>query len=139
MPEDFSFHEFVIHHLTGTVLPVVLALLVYWLMGRALRFLVSKTALPNLALKPALVMVRYLLVMVVLFSILAHFGVNVEGVWTVLTAALATIAVGFVALWSVLCNLLCTLLLILFKPFCIGDQIELPPDEIKGEVKADEE
>jgi small-conductance mechanosensitive channel len=32
---------------------------------------------------------------------------------------------GFVAVWSVLSNLLCTLMLILFHPFRVGDEIEI--------------
>jgi small-conductance mechanosensitive channel len=35
------------------------------------------------------------------------------------------IAVGFIAVWSVLSNLLCSILLVIFRPFQLGDEIEI--------------
>ena len=35
------------------------------------------------------------------------------------------IAIGFVAVWSVLSNIACSLMLVIFKPFRIGDTIEI--------------
>jgi len=44
------------------------------------------------------------------------------------------VAIGFVAVWSVLSNFLCTFVLIIFKPFSVGDDLEIPVDSIKGKV-----
>ena len=43
-------------------------------------------------------------------------------------------AIGFVAVWSVLSNFLCTFVLIVFKPFSVGDELELPGENVKGRV-----
>lgn len=48
-----------------------------------------------------------------------------EQAWAVLSATLVALAVGFVALWSVLSNVVCALLIIAFRPFQMGDQVEL--------------
>jgi small-conductance mechanosensitive channel len=37
----------------------------------------------------------------------------------------AMIAIGFVAVWSVLSNILCTLMLLIFRPFRVGDEVEI--------------
>jgi len=47
---------------------------------------------------------------------------------------LALVAIGFVAVWSILSNALCALMLMLTRPFDVGDTIEIVPDGIKGKV-----
>jgi small-conductance mechanosensitive channel len=39
-----------------------------------------------------------------------------------------------VAVWSVVSNVLCSLLLLIIRPFQVGDTIELPTQSIKGKV-----
>lgn len=57
--------------------------------------------------------------------ILQQAGLNISSLWALITATAAMVAIGFVAMWSVLSNLLCTLMLIIFKPFQVGDRIEI--------------
>jgi len=57
--------------------------------------------------------------------ILQQAGLNISSLWALITATAAMVAIGFVAMWSVLSNLLCTLMLIIFKPFQVGDKIEI--------------
>ena len=38
---------------------------------------------------------------------------------------IAMLAVGFIAVWSILSNILCSLLMVIFRPFSIGDDIEI--------------
>ena len=62
--------------------------------------------------------------MVIFLLILQQIGVSMNSVWAVLSAVVAMIAIGFVAVWSVLSNLLCTVMLLIFQPFRVGDEIE---------------
>jgi small-conductance mechanosensitive channel len=48
-----------------------------------------------------------------------------EHAWAVLSALVTTVAIGFFAIWSVLSNLVCALLILVFKPFRVGDWIEI--------------
>lgn len=60
-------------------------------------------------------------------------GFSIISVWTVVSAMAAMLAVGFVAFWSVLSNILCTLMLLIFQPFRIGDEVEvIDPSTITG-------
>lgn len=74
---------------------------------------------------------RWLLAVVVVASVLQ--GTHLfDQAWAVLSAMLVAIAVGFVALWSVLGNMTCALLILVFRPFRLGDQIELlEPADLK--------
>ena len=48
-----------------------------------------------------------------------------ENAWALLSAVLATLAVGFVAAWSLLSNATSALLILAFRPFRSADAIEL--------------
>ena len=69
--------------------------------------------------------VKWILIVVVILLCLGFFGVSVGTLWAALSGMLALIAVGFIAVWSVLSNILCSILLIVFPPFRIGDEIEI--------------
>lgn len=51
-------------------------------------------------------------------------GIIVEA-WAILSAVFATLAVGFVATWSILSNATAALIVLTFRPFRIGDKIEV--------------
>jgi len=57
-----------------------------------------------------------------------------QSVIAAVTGVLALLAIGFVAVWSVLSNTLCSLILMITRPFRIGDSLSLPPDGLEGKV-----
>ncbi len=61
-------------------------------------------------------------------------GIDLNGIWTFLSTLMAMMAIGFVGVWSVLSNLICALLLIIFKPFQTGDYLEILGEPVKGTV-----
>lgn len=68
---------------------------------------------------------RWLIAIVVLLLVLGLFGVSVTSFWAALSGVLVLVALGFVAVWSVLSNVLCSVLLVIFAPFRIGDEVEV--------------
>lgn len=107
--------------------------------GLALTFLASYAAgavsrrvgLGPLAVRPVKWTARWIGLVVVAAALAREFGVDLYGI---LAAVLAMVAIGFVAVWSVMSNVSCTLLLIVFKPFRILDEIEFPGEPVKGRV-----
>lgn len=77
---------------------------------------------------------RGLLGVVVTLFLIALAGYQMDNVWTLLTGLTAMIAIGFVALWSVLSNVMATLIILVWRPFNVGEQIEIQPEGISGEV-----
>ncbi len=77
---------------------------------------------------------RTLIVIVAGLVLIAIAGWKVESLWTFFTTLLAMIAIGFVAVWSILSNLLATLIILIWKPFNVGDEVELLPEGLVGEV-----
>ena len=78
---------------------------------------------------------RWLVIGGLSFAALLAVGIDLQGLWSTLMAAFSLIAIGFVAMWSILSHMLASVLIVIFRPFEVGDRVEiLGDDEILGEV-----
>lgn len=102
---------------------------------RGVSLIAKHLNMPMLETRPLRSVIRYSVLLVAVALILKQCGINdMDTVLKVIGTILGLVAIGFVAVWSVLSNFLCTFVLILFKPFAIGDDVELPGDAIAGKV-----
>ena len=102
------------------------------LLVRSLDLFALRRQISPLMLRPLNYFVRWGGYVIVIALILTSFGIPVV---TMVGTVVAMVALGFVAVWSVLTNISCALLLIIFQPFQIEDEIEFPGDPIKGKVQ----
>jgi small-conductance mechanosensitive channel len=122
-----------------TSLPAAIAVLigavaVHFIAGRGLRLLAEKSDLTPEDIAPLHRAVRWLIVGATLVVLLGIFGFNLGGLWAVFSTIFALVAIGFVAMWSVLSNTLCTLIILIFRPFAVGDEIEFAGEPVRGRV-----
>lgn len=117
--------------LVSAVVVVLLVLLAYLLARRALESAGRSGRVSPEVVRMLRRVMRWVALVLVLLVGLQELGM-LENAWAALTAVLAMVAIGFVAVWSVLSNALCTVLLLVFKPFRIGDHVELPAEGIAG-------
>lgn len=66
--------------------------------------------------------------------ILEELDVPILPLWTMVSGVLAMVAIGFVAVWSVLSNTLCSMVLLVYQPFSVGNHVELPAANVRGRV-----
>jgi small-conductance mechanosensitive channel len=104
------------------------------LLGRMLKVLADRTRLEPADLLPLKTVLNSLLYVVATVLVLTAFGANLGGLWAILSTILAMVAIGFVAVWSLLSNISCTLIILFFRPFAIGDEIEFTGEPVKGKV-----
>lgn len=107
--------------------------LFFGLKGRIQAF-AEWAGLPRLAFTPVRVILRWSILIIAALLILGRWGFQTNGFLAVIGSILGLVAIGFVALWSVLSNFLCTMVLVIFKPFSVGDEIEFPASGTKGRV-----
>lgn len=108
-----------------SALAILAGYILYILVCRALKKIAAKGFL-DYQLRIILGgIVKWIIIVVVILLGLGFFGVSVGTLWAALSGVLALVAVGFIAVWSVLSNILCSILLIIFPPFRIGDEIEI--------------
>jgi len=118
-----------------TFLALVLAAgtIAWWVAGGpVMRALARWVGAPQESLRPIRTGVRVLVVLVVVGVVVSHF--TALDLFTIIAGTLALVATGFVALWSTLSNILCTVLILVTRPFRVGDEISFPPDELEGQV-----
>lgn len=118
-----------------TFLGVVLVLTaIGWALagGPLMRAVARWVGAPRESLRPIRTGVRLLLSLVATASLVSHF--TAFDLFTVIAGTFALIATGFVALWSTLSNILCTVLILVTRPFRVGDDISFPPDALEGRV-----
>jgi small-conductance mechanosensitive channel len=78
---------------------------------------------------------RWLLIGAVLLSAMLMLGFDLQGLWSTLVPVLSLVAIGFVAMWSILSHMLASILIVVFRPFEVGDRVEIMGDDlILGEV-----
>ena len=98
------------------------------------RFLTKRTGFDAKFLSPLEKIFKTIIIIPTAFVGLSVLGIGFEGAWTFLTTLLALIAIGFIAVWSVLSNFVCAFLILILKPFNVGDEVSFPGESILGRV-----
>jgi small-conductance mechanosensitive channel len=110
------------------------ALLMNLLLGRGLQLIAHKAAFDLSALTPVYKLGRWLINGGALVLLLGVLGFNLGGIWAMMATVVGMVAIGFVAVWSVLSNALCTLIILICRPFEVGDEIALAGEPVQGKV-----
>ncbi len=60
------------------------------------------------------------------------WGVGIGSFWAVFVSAATIIGAAFVATWAIVSNITADFLLTVWRPFRLGDTVELLPEKLKG-------
>lgn len=110
---------------------VIILLLQRWL-GHSLARLQRHT---HLSIDTTLFMQRLgagLLWTVLALVTLRFVGINVNGLWAILASTLAVVGVGLLAVWTMVSNITASVFIWIWRPYELGEHIELLPDGFKG-------
>src|SRR3974377_180360 len=66
--------------------------------------------------------------------ILNFWGVSVGGLWALLASIATIIGVGVLATWALISNFTASVFLTLWRPFQLGQTVEILPENLKGRV-----
>jgi small-conductance mechanosensitive channel len=116
------------------VLVALGGLIANMIVRRALTLLAHRTNLTESDVQPLRRIMHWTVSLITCVLVLGVFGFELGGVWAILSTLFAMIAIGFVAVWSILSHTSATVLILLLRPFHIGDIIELQSENIKGRV-----
>ena len=121
-----------------SIIAIVIATVAYKLLRHGVNRLSKKGIIPSQLRTTLQPIMKWLIILVTALLVFGFFGVSVTSFWATLSGILVLVAIGFVAVWSVLSNILCSVLLVIFSPFRIGDEIEIQdpaaPITIRGKV-----
>jgi len=134
MPEISRLLGSLLTGLPVAVLVVVGAVVLHFVLSRVLGVLATQAKLGPAEIVPVRNLLRWAITIGAGILVLTVFGFQLGGLWTLITTLLAMIAIGFVAVWSMLSNTTATMLLLLLRPFQIGDDLEFAGEAVKGRV-----
>lgn len=139
MIEEIWAHVATLFPVLATALPVALlvtlgAVVLNAVIGRSLMLLARRTSLDENDVLPARRALSWLVRVIAIIIILGVFGFELGGIWSMVSTILAMIAIGFVAVWSLLSHTSATVLLVIVRPFSIGDDIAIPSEDVAGRV-----
>jgi len=112
-------------------LTVALGWLTVMAVQRGINAWATKLKVSRLAMSPLRFLIKWTGIFIILAICLDQFGIDLG---KYVLSVLGLVAIGFVAVWSVLSNVSCTFILILLKPFQVGDTLEFPGESINGIV-----
>jgi small-conductance mechanosensitive channel len=122
----------------GAIAILVLAVIIIPILGRFLRRrLISFQARLNLTDETYLIINRVITAVLwtlTVFIVLDVWGVGLGGVWAVLVSAITIVGVGFIATWAMISNFTASFFLVLWRPFQLGQTVEILPENLKGRV-----
>jgi small conductance mechanosensitive channel len=120
------------------VLPALIAIVIGVIIERILAYLVSKFG-KRRELDPSHVhllklIARWLIIIVLVIVVAGIFGIGARSIWVSLAAFIAMMVLGFFAAWSILSNLLAFLIIMVVRPFRMGNSVVVMPENIAGEI-----
>ena len=115
--------------LASIVIPILSRLLNQWL--TYLQSPLNFTDKTNSTINRVIIAVLWALIV---FIILDVWGIGLAGVWAVLVSAITIIGVGFIATWAMTSNFTASFFLVLWRPFHVGQTVEVLPENLKGRV-----
>jgi small-conductance mechanosensitive channel len=103
-------------------------------MRESLRQLAPRLHLPYETVLTATRLLVGALWLIAAMLVLEIWGVNVGGLWTVLVSAATIVGVGFLATWTMISNITASFFIAFWRPFRLGDTIEVLPENLSGRV-----
>ena len=121
-----------------TVAFIICTLIVALVLNRLLRRWVRRVeARVHLPYETVLTLTRVVsgsLWLITAMLVLNMWGIGLSGLWTLLASVVAVIGVGFLAVWTIISNVTASFFITLWRPFRLGQTVELLPENLKGRV-----
>jgi small-conductance mechanosensitive channel len=122
----------------GTIAILFLASIIIPILGRFLRqrliYLqrrLNVTDEANFIINRVITVVLWTLTFFIALNV---WGIGLGGVWAVLVSAITIVGVGFIATWAMISNFTASFFLVVWRPFHVGQTVEIFPENLKGRV-----
>ncbi|MFH1602988.1 MAG: mechanosensitive ion channel domain-containing protein [Pseudomonadota bacterium] len=112
------------HEITAGLIIVAVALLLSRVLRRLIDTMYKSKHLAPIMARRLQTFRRWAILVVTVLILMQAVGVF-GNAWALISAGLAAMAIGFVAAWSMLSNATAALLVLTFRPFRVGDIVEL--------------
>jgi small-conductance mechanosensitive channel len=131
--KDYDVHLSTILQTLGLLLAALIVIsLVNLMMWRLLQPAAVRVGLRSDTVISLARVLSLLLWLVTLLFVLELWGISGGGIWAWLAGAATIIGAGFLATWAIISNVTAALFLAIWRPFHLGDRVEMLPENVKG-------
>ena len=131
-------HNINVVNAIGTVAILLFASIIILILSRSLnQWLINFQGRLNLTDETSFIIYRIIIAVLwalTVFIILDVWGIGLGGVWAVVVSAITLVGVGFIATWAIISNFTASFFLVLWRPFHVGQIVEMLPENLKGRV-----
>src|SRR6516164_846586 len=131
-------HNISVVNAIGTLAILLLAAIVIPRLSRSLKqWLINLQSRLHLTDKTNFIISRVITAVLwtlTVFILLNVWGIGLGGVWAILVSVITIIGVGFIATWAMTSNFTASFFLVLWRPFHVGQTVEVLPENLKGRV-----
>jgi len=124
--------EYLMNFVIPAAIVIVAALLINLIISTIIKKAAKRKHIPISQTQMARLMVRWGVIILMVVIVASIFGVGIGKLWQTLAGVIAMILIGFFAMWSVLSNVFATFVILISRPFRIGDTITIMPENISG-------
>lgn len=125
---------YVLQVILPAVITLIVGIVVWRLLETRMNTLTEGGRLPQDTGNALRILLRWVLGITVALVVATIFGVKMTSLWATLSALFAMIAIGLFAGWSLISSLLAAIVIMIWRPFRAGQDIELVADGISGRV-----
>lgn len=120
------------HFIIPAAIVIAAALLINLIISTLIKKGAKRKHIPISQTQMARLMVRWGMVIIMVVVVASIFGVGIGKLWQTFAGIIAMILIGFFAMWSVLSNVFATFVILVSRPFRIGDTITIMPENVSG-------
>lgn len=131
------------HNVSLTTVSITIALLavafivivlINRVLRRWLRLLEARISLPHETVLTVTRVISGLLWLITVMILLDFWGIRIGGIWTLLVSGATVVGVGFLATWAMVSNVTASFFITVWRPFYIGDVVQVLPENLRGRV-----
>ena len=134
----FERHNVSLGTIGATIALLLAASVVIVLLNRLirgwLRMLETRVSLPYQTVLTLTRVISGLMWLITGMILLDIWGVGIGGIWTLLVSAATVVGVGFLATWAMVSNVTASFFVTIWRPFHLGDVVQMLPENMKGRV-----
>lgn len=127
--------ENLLHQLVLSIVVVTVVFVLSGFLGRLIQRMDEAGKISKVLVWPLQVLAKWGLFVIAFLLVLQNFGLELRGLWGLISTILALVAIGFVAVWSILSNISSAAIIVVSRPFLIGDTVEFVGEPLKGKVQ----
>jgi len=117
------------------IIILVVGILLIAFLERQINRLMTRKLVPHSTISSVRLLLRWTIIALIVLASATVLGLKLPSIWAAVSTVLAMAAIGLFAGWSLISSMLAMFIILIWRPFKVGDGIEILPDGIQGKLE----